>query len=62
MMPIPENVWLPNVFQQLKEGVFTANEFNEQGAGALLNELIRWTEALAPLREQTRSELAKPQS
>jgi NAD(P)H-dependent FMN reductase len=55
MMPIPENVWLPNVFQQLKDGVFTPNEFNEQGAAALLNELIKWTEALAPLREEIRA-------
>jgi NAD(P)H-dependent FMN reductase len=59
MMPIPENVWLPNVFQQIREGVFTANEFNEQGAAALLNELLKWTEALAPLRAQIREKLAK---
>lgn len=59
MMPIPETVWLPNVFQQLKDGTFTANEFNEQGAAALLNELIRWTEALAPLRAQAREKIAK---
>ena len=54
MMPIPEGVALPNVYQQLKDGVFTANELNTQGAQALLNELIRWTEALAPLRETVR--------
>jgi len=58
MMPIPETVWLPNVFQQLKNGVFAANEFNEQGAAALLNELIKWTEALAPLRAQVRKKIA----
>ena len=61
MMPIPENVWLPNVFGQLKDGVFIANEFNEQGAAALLNELSKWTDALAPLREQTRAHIAKMQ-
>ena len=60
MMPIPETVWLPNVFSQIKDGVFTPNEFNEQGAGALLNELIKWTEALAPLRAQVREKIAKP--
>jgi len=59
MMPIPETVWLPNVFQQIKNGVFAPNEFNEQGAASLLNELIKWTEALAPLREQNRGNLAK---
>jgi len=60
MMPIPENVPVPNVFQQLKDGVFTANEFNEQSASAMLNELIKWTEALAPLRAQIREKIAKP--
>ena len=54
MMPIPEGVWLPNVFQQIKDGVFSANDFNEQGATATLNELLRWTEALKPLREEVR--------
>ena len=59
MMPIPETVWLPNVFQQIKDGVFTANEFNEQGAAALLNELIKWTDALGLLREQIRAKIGK---
>jgi NAD(P)H-dependent FMN reductase len=54
MMPIPEGVVLPNVFTQLKDGKFTANEFNEQGAMATLNELHKWSEALAPLREGIR--------
>lgn len=57
MMPLPEGVWLPNVFQQFKDGKFVANELNEQGATATLNELFKWTEALAPLREATRREL-----
>jgi NAD(P)H-dependent FMN reductase len=59
MMPIPETVWLPNVFQQLKDGAFTANEFNEQGASALLNELFKWTEALAPLRAEIRAKIGQ---
>ena len=58
MMPIPEGVALPNVFQQLKDGKFEANELNTQGAQAVLNELIRWTEALAPLRETMRKSFA----
>jgi len=62
MMPIPETVWLPNVFGQIKDGVFTATEFNEQGASALLNELVKWTEALTSLRDQNRAEMAKPQT
>jgi len=60
MMPIPETVWLPNVYQQLKEGKFTANEFNEQGATALLNELIKWTEALARVRAEVRDKIGQP--
>ena len=51
MMPIPENVWLPNVFQQIRDGEFQSNEFNEQGATLVLDELVKWTTALAPLRD-----------
>ncbi len=54
MMPIPEGVALPNVFAQLKDGKFAGNELNEQGAAATLNELIKWSDALAPLREKVR--------
>jgi NAD(P)H-dependent FMN reductase len=54
MMPVPEMVVLPNVFQQLKDGVFTANAFNEQGATAMLNEMAKWEEALRPLRAEIR--------
>ena len=56
MMPVPEMVVLPNVFQQLKDGVFTSNAFNEQGATAMLNELAKWEHALAPLRAGIRNE------
>ncbi|MGH6872058.1 MAG: NADPH-dependent FMN reductase [Rhizomicrobium sp.] len=55
MMPIPEGVVLPNVFAQIKDGRFEGNAFNEQGATATLNELLKWTDALAPLREQIRA-------
>jgi NAD(P)H-dependent FMN reductase len=55
MMPIPEGVVLPNVFTQIKDGKFTANEFNEQGAMATLNELVKWSNALAPLRDAVRN-------
>lgn len=56
VMPIPEGVALPNVYQQLKDGKFEANELNTQGAQSILNELIRWTEALAPMRDQLRND------
>ncbi len=54
MMPIPEGVVLPNVFTQMNEGKFVANELNNQGATATLNELRKWADALAPLREAIR--------
>jgi NAD(P)H-dependent FMN reductase len=54
MMPIPEGVALPGVFSQLKDGKFVANDLNTQGASATLNELVKWAEALQPLRDQIR--------
>jgi NAD(P)H-dependent FMN reductase len=54
MMPVPEGVALPNVFAQIKDGVFTANELNTQGAASVLNEMIKWADALKPLREGIR--------
>lgn len=55
MMPVPESVILPNVFSQIADGKFTPNEFNTQGAMAMLNEMRRWADALHSLREQTRA-------
>jgi NAD(P)H-dependent FMN reductase len=54
MMPIPEGVALPSVFAQLKDGKFIGNDLNAQGATATLNELLKWSDALAPLRAQIR--------
>ncbi|HEY0107381.1 MAG TPA: NAD(P)H-dependent oxidoreductase [Rhizomicrobium sp.] len=54
MMPVPEGVALPGVFAQIKDGKFEANELNAQGVAAMLNEMHKWSEALAPLREQAR--------
>ncbi|HVZ90968.1 MAG TPA: NAD(P)H-dependent oxidoreductase [Rhizomicrobium sp.] len=55
MMPVPEGVALPNAYQQIKDDKFQANELNEQGATAMLNEMIKWAEALSPLRAQIRA-------
>ncbi len=54
MMPIPEGVALPNFFAQLKDGTFTGNELNGQGVAASLNELHKWSGALAELRHEVR--------
>ena len=55
MMPIPEGVAIPNFYAQLKDGKFEGNELNQQGVVASLNELHKWSEALAPLRAEIRS-------
>jgi len=53
MMPMAESVSIPFVKQFLDdEGEIRANEVMEQAAGAMLDELVRWEEALRPLRRQ----------
>lgn len=51
MMPIPEAVAMP-FFNQLvdDEGGFQPNDSLTRAARAMLDELLRWTAALAPLR------------
>ena len=55
MMPIPEGVLLPNFFAQLQDGKFVGNDLNAQGVASTLNELHKWSDALAPLREAARN-------
>jgi len=52
MVPIVEGVVIPFVAQAVdrEAGVFKANELHEKSAVALLDELLRWTEAIAVLR------------
>jgi NAD(P)H-dependent FMN reductase len=57
MVPIPESVALPDVFEQINDGIFTANERNAVGATAMLNELAKWENALRSLRMQHRATL-----
>ncbi len=54
MMPIPETVGIPNVFTQLADGKFQANDLNTAGATAVLNELANWEQALRGLRSRHR--------
>jgi NAD(P)H-dependent FMN reductase len=54
MMPIPESVGIPNVFTQLADGKFKANDLNIAGAQTVLNELAKWEEALRGLRSNHR--------
>lgn len=52
MMPILEAVHIPFFTQHLDaaSGAFRPPEISEQAAAAMLDELLRWSDALAPLR------------
>ena len=50
MMPMPEGVGISLVTQHLKDGVFTPNELHEKAAATMLDELLRWADALKVLR------------
>ncbi|HEX2510565.1 MAG TPA: NAD(P)H-dependent oxidoreductase [Microvirga sp.] len=50
MMPIPECVSVPMIWNQLSDGVFQASDQNRSAAATLLAELHRWAGALKPLR------------
>ena len=51
MVPLMEQVTIPFFSQFINDaGVFTPNEMQEKSAGEMLNELLRWTEALKTLR------------
>jgi NAD(P)H-dependent FMN reductase len=50
MMPMFEGVGIPLVTQHLKDGVFTPTELHEKAASVMLDELLRWAEALKVLR------------
>jgi NAD(P)H-dependent FMN reductase len=51
MMPIPEAVAVPNFGQFMDaDGVFRPSEQIDRSAGTMLGELLRWTEALKPMR------------
>jgi NAD(P)H-dependent FMN reductase len=50
MMALPEAVAIPFFSQHLADGVFKAAEAHEKAATAMLDELLRWSGALATLR------------
>ncbi len=51
MVPIMEAVTVVDVNSHLKEGAFHANDVHERSAKTLLDELLRWSNALTPLRQ-----------
>lgn len=50
IMPIPESVSVQFVQNHVKDGVFTPERMHEDMGRLLLDELAKWTAALAPLR------------
>ena len=53
IMPVPEAVNIPFVTQHLDEDRrFKATEMMDASATAMLDEVLKWTESLAPLREK----------
>jgi NAD(P)H-dependent FMN reductase len=58
MIPIPEGVPMPMVFQNLDEaGNLNAPDTYKASAATMLDELSRWTEALKSLRAERKSPL-----
>lgn len=58
MMPMVEGVMVPMVAQSIDEaGVFTANELIKDSAQQMLDELAKWSGALASLRPQAPAEM-----
>jgi len=52
VMPIPEGVPIPSVTQHLDdERRFVANELHEASVKLMLDELVKWAEALKPIRK-----------
>ena len=51
LLGLPEGVAVPN-FQRFmgEDGAFRPDELVEKSANTMLGELLRWTEALKPLR------------
>jgi NAD(P)H-dependent FMN reductase len=51
LMPIPEGVAIPMVARQIDaEKRFTSNDLIDLSAKTMLDELVRWAEALKPMR------------
>lgn len=50
VVPVPQAVVVPFVANQVKDGVFTPNEIQEQAAPDMLDALVRWSDALKVLR------------
>lgn len=50
LVPMVEAVSIPFIARELQDGAFPGNEKVDKAATAMLDELLRWTNALRPLR------------
>lgn len=50
IVPIVEQVAIPFVAKLIEDGRFAANDMHDKSAVTMLDELLRWTNALLPLR------------
>jgi NAD(P)H-dependent FMN reductase len=50
VMPMMESLPIPFASKLVKDGRFAAEAVHEQGANVMLDELLRWAEALATMR------------
>ncbi|KLK90779.1 NADPH-dependent FMN reductase [Microvirga vignae] len=57
MMPIPEGVPMPMVFQNLENGKLKPADIYKTSAATMLDELHRWAESLRGLRAQHKATL-----
>jgi len=52
MMPLPEGVPIPFGGKQIEQGVFKSNELIDLSVKNMMDELAKWSGALAPLRQK----------
>lgn len=50
VMPLPEGVPIPFAAKQIENGVFKSNELIDASVKTMLDELAKWSSALAPLQ------------
>jgi len=60
IMPVPEGVFIPFVAKQIKDGTFDPGTTQDEAVTKMLDELLRWTDALKALRETARETLSRP--
>ena len=52
LVGITDGVHIPSIAKLIEDGRFKATPDNDKAARATLDELLKWTEALAPLRQK----------